>query len=50
MTLTRAQASEEAKALVLALRDVIRNEEAWEVADRFLQAAWNAGWREARRD
>jgi hypothetical protein len=37
--ITREQASPQARALVEELRDVMRNEVAWEIAERYLAAA-----------
>jgi len=44
-TLGWHEASEEAKSLVSALRDVLRNEEAWAIAEehlRMARAKWEA--------
>jgi hypothetical protein len=38
VTITRDQARPRTKALVLAMRDVLSNEEAWDVAQSFLDA------------
>lgn len=45
-TITRAEADEDTKTLVLELRDVIRVEEAWAIAQKALHAAYTRGVRD----
>lgn len=47
MTCTREQAGPEALALVMEMRDLLKNEELWEVAKKHLDAAYQRGYRDA---
>ena len=44
-TIGSNEASQEAKALVLALRDVLSNEEAWAIAEEHLKRARVFAWK-----
>lgn len=43
-TITREQAREETRAMVEEMRDLLKNEELWAVAQKHLEAAWSRGY------
>lgn len=49
-TCSREEAGEPARALVLEIRDLLRNEELWHVARAHLDAAYQRGYRQGELD
>jgi hypothetical protein len=45
-TITREQAREETRAMVQEMRDLLKNEELWAVAQRYLNEAFKKGYAE----
>lgn len=45
-TITREQAREETRAMVQEMRDLLKNEELWAVAQRYLNESFKKGYAE----